>query len=77
MTDWEAMGEEIIPTPADATGAWTPSAASSRTPTSMDAGHMADKGERRRTHGNDERRSLENIRQGARAYTEMLLAAAA
>jgi acetylornithine deacetylase/succinyl-diaminopimelate desuccinylase-like protein len=31
-------------------------------------------GEARRIHGNDERISLENLRAGARAYTEMLLA---
>ena len=33
--------------------------------------------ELRRIHGNDERLSLENIRAGVRAYTEMLLAVAA
>jgi carboxypeptidase PM20D1 len=31
----------------------------------------------RRIHGNDERISLENVREGVRAYTEMLLAVAA
>ena len=38
---------------------------------------VCDEGELRRIHGNDERLSLENIREGVRAYTEMLLAAAA
>jgi acetylornithine deacetylase/succinyl-diaminopimelate desuccinylase-like protein len=38
---------------------------------------VLDEGEIRRIHGNDERVSLENLRAGARAYTEMLLAAAA
>jgi len=35
-----------------------------------------DEGELRRIHGNDERISLENLRAGARCYTEMLLAVA-
>jgi acetylornithine deacetylase/succinyl-diaminopimelate desuccinylase-like protein len=30
-----------------------------------------------RIHGNDERISLDNVRAGARAYTELLLAVAA
>jgi acetylornithine deacetylase/succinyl-diaminopimelate desuccinylase-like protein len=34
---------------------------------------VVDEGEVRRVHGNDERVSLENLRAGARAYTEMLL----
>ena len=38
---------------------------------------VCDEGEIRRIHGNDERLSLENIREGVRAYTEMLLAASA
>jgi acetylornithine deacetylase/succinyl-diaminopimelate desuccinylase-like protein len=38
---------------------------------------VCDESELRRIHGNDERLSLENIREGVRAYTEMLLAAAA
>jgi acetylornithine deacetylase/succinyl-diaminopimelate desuccinylase-like protein len=33
--------------------------------------------EHRRIHGNDERISVENVRAGARAYTEMLLGIAA
>lgn len=37
---------------------------------------VLDENEWRRVHGNDERISLENVEQGARAYTEMLLAAA-
>jgi acetylornithine deacetylase/succinyl-diaminopimelate desuccinylase-like protein len=38
---------------------------------------VLDESELRRIHGNDERLSLENIREGVRAYTEMLLAVAA
>jgi acetylornithine deacetylase/succinyl-diaminopimelate desuccinylase-like protein len=38
---------------------------------------VLDDGEFRRIHGNDERISLDNIRAGARAYTDMLLAVAA
>lgn len=38
---------------------------------------VLDEGEMRRVHGNDERVSLENLRAGARAYTEMLLEMAA
>jgi acetylornithine deacetylase/succinyl-diaminopimelate desuccinylase-like protein len=38
---------------------------------------LLDDGEFRRIHGNDERISLDNVRAGARAYTEMLLAVAA
>jgi len=38
---------------------------------------VLDAEEYRRIHGNDERVSLENIRAGARAYTEMLLGIAA
>jgi len=34
---------------------------------------VLDDGEWRRVHGNDERISLENLREGARAYTELLL----
>ncbi|OGL29642.1 MAG: hypothetical protein A3G44_09325 [Candidatus Rokubacteria bacterium RIFCSPLOWO2_12_FULL_73_47] len=34
---------------------------------------VVDEGELRRIHGNDERVSLDNVRAGARAYTEMLL----
>src|SRR2546425_10328411 len=34
---------------------------------------VLDEGEWRRVHGNDERLSLENIREGARCYVEMLL----
>jgi acetylornithine deacetylase/succinyl-diaminopimelate desuccinylase-like protein len=34
---------------------------------------VLDEGEWRRVHGNDERISLENLREGARAYTELLL----
>ena len=37
---------------------------------------ILDEGEWRRVHGNDERISLENIEQGARAYTELLLTVA-
>jgi acetylornithine deacetylase/succinyl-diaminopimelate desuccinylase-like protein len=37
---------------------------------------VLDEGEIRRIHGNDERISLENLRQGARVTTEMLLAVA-
>jgi acetylornithine deacetylase/succinyl-diaminopimelate desuccinylase-like protein len=37
---------------------------------------ILDEGEWRRVHGNDERISLENLEQGARAYTEMLLTVA-
>lgn len=37
---------------------------------------VLDDGEWRRVHGNDERISLDNIEQGARAYTELLLAVA-
>jgi acetylornithine deacetylase/succinyl-diaminopimelate desuccinylase-like protein len=37
---------------------------------------ILDDGEWRRVHGNDERISLENVEQGARAYTELLLAVA-
>ena len=37
---------------------------------------MLDDDELRRIHGNDERISLDNVRAGARAYTEMLLAVA-
>jgi acetylornithine deacetylase/succinyl-diaminopimelate desuccinylase-like protein len=37
---------------------------------------VLDNGELRRIHGNDERISLDNVRAGARAYTEMLLAVA-
>jgi len=38
---------------------------------------ILDEEEYRRIHGNDERVSLENLRAGARAYTELLLAVAA
>jgi acetylornithine deacetylase/succinyl-diaminopimelate desuccinylase-like protein len=38
---------------------------------------VLDAGEYRRIHGNDERVSVENVRAGARAYTEMLLGIAA
>jgi acetylornithine deacetylase/succinyl-diaminopimelate desuccinylase-like protein len=38
---------------------------------------VLDDAEAQRIHGNDERLSLENIRSGVRAYTEMLLAVAA
>jgi acetylornithine deacetylase/succinyl-diaminopimelate desuccinylase-like protein len=38
---------------------------------------VLDDGEYRRVHGNDERVSLDNVRAGVRAYTEMLLAVAA
>ncbi|HTO11046.1 MAG TPA: M20/M25/M40 family metallo-hydrolase [Candidatus Binatia bacterium] len=38
---------------------------------------VLDAGEYRRIHGNDERISVENVRAGARAYTEMLLGIAA
>jgi carboxypeptidase PM20D1 len=38
---------------------------------------VLDDDEVRRIHGNDERVSLDNVRAGARAYTEMLLAVAA
>jgi carboxypeptidase PM20D1 len=38
---------------------------------------VVDDEEMRRIHGNDERISLDNIRAGVRAYTEMLLAVAA
>ena len=38
---------------------------------------VLDAGEYRRIHGNDERISIENIRAGVRAYTEMLLGIAA
>jgi len=38
---------------------------------------VLDAGEYRRIHGNDERISLDNVRAGVRAYTEMLLAVAA
>jgi acetylornithine deacetylase/succinyl-diaminopimelate desuccinylase-like protein len=38
---------------------------------------VVDDEETRRIHGNDERLSLDNIRAGVRAYTEMLLAVAA
>lgn len=38
---------------------------------------VLDEGEIRRIHGNDERISLDNLRQGVRACTEMLLAVAA
>jgi acetylornithine deacetylase/succinyl-diaminopimelate desuccinylase-like protein len=38
---------------------------------------VLDDDEFRRVHGNDERVSLDNVRAGARAYTEMLLAVAA
>jgi carboxypeptidase PM20D1 len=38
---------------------------------------VLDSGEYRRIHGNDERISLDNVRAGVRAYTEMLLAIAA
>jgi acetylornithine deacetylase/succinyl-diaminopimelate desuccinylase-like protein len=34
---------------------------------------VLDEGEWSRIHGNDERISLENVREGARCYTEMLL----
>jgi acetylornithine deacetylase/succinyl-diaminopimelate desuccinylase-like protein len=37
---------------------------------------ILDDGEWRRVHGNDERISLENVEQGARAYTELLLTVA-
>jgi acetylornithine deacetylase/succinyl-diaminopimelate desuccinylase-like protein len=37
---------------------------------------ILDAGEWRRVHGNDERISVENLEQGARAYTELLLAVA-
>jgi acetylornithine deacetylase/succinyl-diaminopimelate desuccinylase-like protein len=37
---------------------------------------ILDAGETERIHGNDERISLENLRAGARSYTEMLLAMA-
>ena len=37
---------------------------------------ILDEEEWRRLHGNDERISLENIEQGARAYTELLLGVA-
>ncbi len=37
---------------------------------------VLDEGEWQRVHGNDERLSLENIREGARCYTEMLLGVA-
>jgi acetylornithine deacetylase/succinyl-diaminopimelate desuccinylase-like protein len=38
---------------------------------------VLDAEEYRRIHGNDERVSVENVRAGARAYTEMLLGIAA
>ena len=38
---------------------------------------VLDEGELRRIHGNDERISVENLRKGARCYTEMLLDMAA
>ncbi len=38
---------------------------------------VLDMAEFARVHGNDERLSLENIREGARSYTELLLAVAA
>jgi acetylornithine deacetylase/succinyl-diaminopimelate desuccinylase-like protein len=38
---------------------------------------VLDDGEWRRVHGNDERISLDNVAQGARTYTELLLAVAA
>jgi acetylornithine deacetylase/succinyl-diaminopimelate desuccinylase-like protein len=38
---------------------------------------VLDTGELRRIHGNDERISLDNVRAGARAWTELLLAVAA
>jgi acetylornithine deacetylase/succinyl-diaminopimelate desuccinylase-like protein len=38
---------------------------------------VLDEGEYRRIHGNDERISVDNVRAGARAYTEMLLGIAA
>ena len=38
---------------------------------------VLDTGEYRRIHGNDERISLENLREGVRAYVELLLAVAA
>ena len=38
---------------------------------------VLDEGEWRRIHGNDERISVENVREGARCYTEMLLRMAA
>jgi acetylornithine deacetylase/succinyl-diaminopimelate desuccinylase-like protein len=38
---------------------------------------ILDEGEWRRVHGNDERISVENLREGARAYTELLLSMAA
>jgi acetylornithine deacetylase/succinyl-diaminopimelate desuccinylase-like protein len=34
---------------------------------------VLDEEELRRIHGNDERVSIENVKAGARAYTEMLL----
>ena len=37
---------------------------------------ILDEGEWRRVHGNDERISVENLREGARAYTELLLSIA-
>jgi acetylornithine deacetylase/succinyl-diaminopimelate desuccinylase-like protein len=37
---------------------------------------ILDEGEWRRVHGNDERISLDNVEQGARAYTELLLSVA-
>jgi acetylornithine deacetylase/succinyl-diaminopimelate desuccinylase-like protein len=38
---------------------------------------VLDDGEWRRIHGNDERISVENLREGARCYTELLLQMAA
>ena len=38
---------------------------------------VLDEGELRRIHGNDERVAVDNLRAGARVYTEMLLAVAA
>ena len=38
---------------------------------------VLDEGELSRIHGNDERVSLDNVRAGARSYTELLLAMAA
>ena len=37
---------------------------------------VLDENEWSRVHGNDERISVENVEQGARAYTELLLAVA-
>ena len=37
---------------------------------------VMDEGEWHRVHGNDERLSLENIREGVRCYVDMLLAVA-